>query len=209
MQTLGDLVRGGTIRYFGLSDMPAWYAAKAATLGQAHNVPGPVAMQMEYSLVARTVEQEHLAAARDSGLGMVPWSPLAAGFLAGKYERTAAGGSGEGRLGGPNPFGNSKFTERNWRTLDALKAVAAEVQRPPAQVALAWVSGQPGVASVLLGASRLEQLQDNLASLDITLTPEQLQVLNQASLLDPQGFFSDGLRRGIFGGQDVEGWNET
>ncbi|WP_424952748.1 aldo/keto reductase [Deinococcus sp.] len=209
MQTLGDLVRAGSVRYFGLSDMPAWYAAKAATLAAAHGIPGPIAMQLEYSLVARAPEQEHLAAARDSGLGIVPWSPLAAGFLAGKYERVAAGGSGEGRLSGPNPFGNSKFSERNWKTLDALKAVAAEVGRPPAQVALAWVTRRPGVASVLLGASRVEQLHDNLASLEVALSSDQLQALDAASVLDPafpQGFFTDGLRRGIFGGREVEGW---
>ncbi len=72
LQTLGDLVRAGHIRYFGLSDMPAWYATKAATLAQAHNIPGPIAMQLEYSLVARSIEVEHVAAAHDSGLGVVP-----------------------------------------------------------------------------------------------------------------------------------------
>ena len=211
LQTLGDLVRDGSIRYFGFSDMPAWYAMKAATLSQAHGVPGPVAMQLEYSLVARSVEAEHVGAAREGGLGLVPWSPLAAGFLAGTYRRTETGGQGDGRLSGPNPFGNTKFSERNWSTLDVLKTVAAEVGRPPAQVALAWLLARPGVSSVLLGASRTEQLQDNLASLEVTLSAEQLSRLDSVSAADPMsphGFFSGALRRGIFGGQDVEGWNE-
>ena len=214
VRTLGDLVRAGTIRYFGFSDMPAWYAVKAATLAQAHGVPGPIAVQMEYSLVARGIEQELVSGALESGLGVVPWSPLAGGFLAGKYERGGqtggAGASGQGRLGGPNPFGNTKFTERNWQTLDALRAVAAEIGRPPAQVALAWVSARPGVSSVLLGASTLEQLQGNLASMEITFTPEQLQTLDDASPIDPafpRGFFSDDLRRMVFGGTSVEGRN--
>ncbi|ULH17474.1 aldo/keto reductase (plasmid) [Deinococcus sp. KNUC1210] len=207
LQTLGDLVRAGTIRYFGFSDMPAWYTTKAATLAHVHNVPGPIGMQLEYSLVARSLETEHLGAARDGGLGIVPWSPLAGGFLGGRYERASSGG--QGRLSGPNPFGDSKFTERNWKTLDVLKTVAAQTGHAPAQVALAWLSAQPGVASILLGARTPEQLQSNLGSLEVQLTPQQLQALNAASVLDPampQGWFSEALKRGIFGGVSVEGW---
>ena len=208
LQTLGDLVRAGHIRYFGFSDMPAWYTTKAVTLAQVYHVPGPIAMQLEYSLVARTIEQEHVAAARDGGLGIVPWSPLAAGFLAGKYTRRETGASGQGRLDGPNPFGDSKFTERNWIILDALRTVAEQVGRPPAQVALAWLSAQPGVSSVLVGASNTSQLQDNLASLDVQLSGEQLQVLSQASAdpAHPEGVFSEGLKRLVFGGMSVEDW---
>ena len=182
--TLGDLMRAGMIRYFGYSDMPAWYAAKAAALAGSQHAPGPIAMQLEYSLVARQLEGEHAPAAHDAGMGLVPWSPLAAGFLSGKYTREGVAGpgaSGQGRLSGPNPFGSSKFTDANWQTLDALRAVAAQLDRPPAQVALAWVAAQPGVASVILGASKLEQLHSNLAALEITLTPEQRQTLNAAS----------------------------
>ncbi|MBJ6145403.1 aldo/keto reductase [Hymenobacter sp. BT559] len=209
LQTLGDLVRAGKIRYFGFSDMPAWYATKAATLAQAHGVPGPIAMQMEYSLVARTLETEHVPAARECGLGIVPWSPLAAGFLAGKYERAEAGATGEGRLSGPNPFGNTKFSDRNWQVLDVLRQVATEAGQPLAQVALAWALARPGVSSLIMGASKLEQLHDNLAALEIQLTPEQLRALNAGSVPDPafpEGFFSAGLQRGIFGGHAVQGW---
>jgi len=139
----------------------------------------------------------------------VPWSPLAAGFLAGKYERAEAGATGEGRLSGPNPFGNSKFSERNWQVLDVLRQVATEAGQPLAQVALAWALGRPGVSSLIVGASKLEQLRDNLAALSITLTPEQLRTLNAGSVSDPafpEGFFSAGLQRGIFGGHAVQGW---
>ena len=108
-------------------------------------------LQMEYSLVARQVEAEHVSGARETCLGLVPWGPLAGGFLTGKYGRERAGAAG--RLSGPNPFGDRKFMEANWKTLDALKAVAEEVGRPMAQVALAWVLSRPGVTSTLIGAS--------------------------------------------------------
>ncbi|WP_328774735.1 aldo/keto reductase [Deinococcus aquaedulcis] len=210
LQTLGDFVRQGHIRYFGFSNVPAWYAAKAATLAQVHGAPGPVALQLEYSLVARDLEREHGPAARELGLGLTPWSPLAAGFLTGKYTRQAGGtrGSahGEGRLDGPNPFGDSKFTERNWHTLATVEAVAAEVGRPLAQVALAWVTAQRGVTSTILGASSARQLTDNLASLEVQLTAEHLSRLNEASAPDTPNFFSPGLRKMVFGGHDVQNW---
>ncbi len=208
LQTLGDLQRAGKIRYFGLSDVPAWYAARAASLAQAHAAPGPIALQMEYSLVARDIESEHLPLARECGLGILPWSPLAGGFLAGKYTRPAEGSgakaSSEGRLSGSNPLGDTKFTARNWDTLDALKAVATEIGRSPAQVALAWAAGRPGITSTLIGASRVEQLQDNIASLEIILTPEQTQALNKASApaSSPYEYFQPAT---VFG-SDVQGW---
>jgi len=211
LQSLGDLVRAGKVRYFGLSDAPAWYAARMATLAAAHGVPGPIALQLEHSLVERSIEREHVPAARECGLGLTPWSPLAGGFLAGKYRREGGGGaSGEGRLGGDNPFGNSKFTERNWRVLEALRGVAAEIGRPPAQVALAWVSSRPGVAAPILGASRPEQLRDNLASLGLVLAPGQLRALDEAGAPEPAhpyGIFAPGVvRNAVFGGAAVRGW---
>ena len=209
LQTLSDLVRAGDIRYYALSDVPAWFATRLATLAEAHGVPGPVALQLEYSLVSRTIEYELLPAARALGLGVCPWSPLAAGFLAGKYERQAQGASGEGRLAGPNPFGDSKFTDANWQLLDVLRAVAAEAQRPLAQVALAWVQGRPGVSSTLIGASRVEQLADNLAALTAPLTAAQRERLDAASApppVFPYGIFAPAVKRGIFGGHGVQGW---
>ncbi len=208
LQSLGDLQRAGKIRYFGLSDVPAWYAVKMSTLASAHTVPGPIALQMEYSLAAREIEREHLPAARECGLAMLPWSPLAGGFLSGKYERGSAGATGEGRLSGGNPFGDTKFTGRNWGILDALRSVAADMGRPPAQVALAWAAMQPGITSTIIGASKPEQLQDNLASLDIEFTPAQTQALLTASAPEPS--FYDYLQSGILSrivfGTAVQGW---
>ncbi|MEH2421749.1 MAG: aldo/keto reductase [Nostoc sp.] len=209
LQSFGDLVHAGKIRYFGFSDVPAWYTAKAAALATAHSIPAPIALQLEYSLTERSIEREHLPAARDCGLGICPWSPLAGGFLAGKYQREGEGATGQGRLSGSNPFGNQKFTDRNWRVLDTLRTVAAQVERPLAQVALAWVSAQSGITSPILGASKLEQLHDNLDSLDIRLTPEQFQMLNESSALDPAfpyGIFTSEVNRSLFGGTTVQGW---
>ena len=183
LQTLGDLVRAGRIRYFGFSNLPAWYAAQAATLSQIHGVPGPIALQLKYSLTERGLEREHAGAAKQFGLGITPWSPLAAGFLADKYVREPKGASGEGRLSGPNPFGDSKFTERNWTVLATLKAVAAELERPAAQ------------------------LEDNLASLEVVLTPQQLERLDRVSALEPS-ISSPAMKKIIFGGASVRAWSD-
>ena len=215
LQAFGDFVRAGKVRYFGFSNVPAWYVARASTLAAVHNAPGPIALQLEYSLVQRGIEQEFVPAAQHLGLGIVPWSPLAGGFLTGKYERSAERASDtetdQGRLSGSNPFQGkfTKFTEHNWRVLDALRAVAQEVDRSPAQVALAWVLAQPGVAASIIGASKTAQLDDNLAALDVQLTAEQLRVLGEASATEagsPAAIFTPELQRGIFGGVRVAGW---
>ena len=209
VQTLGDLVRAGKIRYYALSDMPAWLAMKAATIAAERRVPGPVAIQVEYSLVARDVEGEHFPAAREGEMGVMPWSPLAGGFLTGKYRREDV--SNTGRLSGNNPFGQSKFADRNWLILDALKAVAEEADRPLAQVALRWVMQRPGVSSTLIGVRTVAQLSGNLAAADFVLDASQMARLDAASAPAP-GFSADltapMIRRMIFGGNEVEGWLE-
>ena len=209
VQTLGDLVRAGKVRYYGFSDMPAWVAAKAAAIASERGVPGPIAMQVEYSLVARDVEAEHCPAARDGGMGVMPWSPLAGGFLTGKYNREDT--SDTGRLSGANPFGDSKFTDRNWDILEVARSVAQEVERPVAQVALAWTLAKPGVASTLAGASKVDQLAGNLAAADLVLSAEQMKRLDEASAPTP-GFSamltSRETRRMVHGGHLVTGWHD-
>lgn len=209
VQTLGDLVRAGKIRYYALSDMPAWLAMKAATLAAERRVPGPVAIQVEYSLVSRDVEGEHFPAAKEGGMGVMPWSPLAGGFLTGKYRREDP--SNTGRLSGANPFGQSKFVDRNWQILEALKAVAEEIDRPMAQVALRWVMQRPGVTSTLIGVRTTAQLAGNLAAADLDLTEAQMSRLDAASAPTP-GFSAalttPAIRRMIFGGNYVSGWSD-
>jgi len=209
VQTLGDLVRAGKIRYYGLSDMPAWLAMKAATIAAERRVPGPIALQLEYSLVARDVESEHFPAAREGCMGVMPWSPLAGGFLSGKYDRENT--KDTGRLSGANPFGDTKFVDRNWDILAMLEAVSAELGYPMAQIALAWTLARPGVASTLIGASKVSQLESNIAATEIQLPDDLIKRLNEASA--PAIGFSSGLtqpavRRMVFGGHDVTGWSE-
>lgn len=226
LQTMAALVRAGKIRYWGMSNAPAWYVAKLATLAHANAMPAPIALQYEYSLVERGIEAELIPAAADLGLGMQPWSPLGGGFLSGKYRRddpaNTAGqrppalpdgkpqpDGGDGRLAGSNPFGDSKFTERNWDILDALRGVADEVGTTPAQVALAWVVNRPGVGSVLIGASRAEQVASNIAALAVVLTDDQQRRLDEASApvaSYPAALFSPMVKRFVFGGHDVAGW---
>jgi aryl-alcohol dehydrogenase-like predicted oxidoreductase len=209
VQTLSNLVRAGKIRYYALSDMPAWLAMKVATIAAERGVPGPIAIQVEYSLVARDVESEHIPAAREAGMGVVPWSPLAGGFLTGKYNKENT--SNTGRLSGANPFGNSKFVERNWDILDVLQIIANECGVPAAQVALAWTLARPGITSTIIGASKISQLESNIAATDVKLSDDQMKRLNEVSA-PPVGFSASlampFIRRMIFGGQDVMGWRE-
>ena len=176
-------------------------------------MPGPIALQLEYSLVERSIEREHVPAARALGLGIVPWSPLAGGFLAGKYSREGSGATGDGRLGGSNPFGDSKFTDRNWGTLDVLRAVAAEVDRPMSQVALAWICRQPGISTILLGTRTEKQLQDNLASLEVEPGRRCAGRLNEASAIElgfPYAIYTDDvLKSGVSTGARPSGVGRT
>lgn len=225
LETMAGLVRSGKIRYWGLSNAPAWYVAKLATLARLQGLPGPIALQYFYSLVSREVEAEHLPLARDMGLGMMPWSPLAYGLLTGKYDRKAvesAGprasglpnqtGSGERpegdkRLDGSNPFGDMLFTERNWRIVDALVEVAKALGEPPARVALAWVLSRPGIDTALMGVSRVEQVHDNIAATTLRLPPEQIAALDAASRPEAAmiyGLFeAEARRQVVFGGSAV------
>lgn len=225
LQTLSDAVRAGKILHYGFSNTPAWYVAKVATLAEAHGLPKPIGLQYAYSLIDRGVELDLIPAGAEFGLGMVPWSPLGAGLLTGKYGRdkisdanrsaalpdkagTVSEGQSDGRLNGDNPFGGMLFTDRNFDIVDVLKAVALEVVRSPAEVALAWVAKRPGVSSVLIGASRVEQLTQNIASLDIVLEDEHLQRLEVASalpMLNPYFIFQMPTEM-VFGGQQVRPW---
>lgn len=184
-------------------------AMKAATIAAERRVPAPIAVQVEYSLVARDVEAEHIPAALEGGMGVMPWSPLAGGFLTGKYSREDMAGSG--RLSGANPFGNSKFVDRNWDILAAVVEVAAEVDRTVAEVALAWIMARRGVASTLVGARTVAQLSGNLAAASLRLSSEHMARLDEASA--PVIGFSASLtspmiRRMVYGGHDVRGWAE-
>ncbi|TQF16674.1 aldo/keto reductase [Myxococcus llanfairpwllgwyngyllgogerychwyrndrobwllllantysiliogogogochensis] len=208
MSTLTDLVRVGKIRYIGLSDVPAWYFARAQTLAEREGWERVVALQLEYSLVERNIEREHIPAALELGASITPWSPLASGLLSGKYTREGLVAKGEGRLpavqGRGNPGMEKLFTEKNWRIVDTLMEVARELDKPPAQVALAWVTRRPGVASTIIGATKLEQLEANLRALDVEIPEAQSAKLDAAGrpeLVHPYIFFENAFfTSGMFTG---------
>jgi aryl-alcohol dehydrogenase-like predicted oxidoreductase len=210
MRTLNDLVQEGKIRYIGFSDTPAWYVARAQTMAELRGWERISALQLEYSLVERNIEREHVPVSRELGIGICPWSPLAGGLLTGKYKRGAGGGEGDGRLEKTKGSGNpvfEKFTERNWKIVDALVAVAQELNRSPAQVALNWITRRPGVVSTIIGATKLPQLEDNLSALDFTIPEALSQKLDQASAPDtvfPYLFFTDSFRDFLSGGAKIK-----
>lgn len=206
MQTLTDLVRAGKIRHAGLSDVPAWYFARAQTLAEREGLTPIVALQLEYSLVERNIEREHIPAALELGAAVTIWSPLASGLLSGKYRREGLKAAGEGRLpavaSSGNPGFEKLFTERNWGIVDTLAAVAAELGRPPAQVALNWIATRPGVGAAIVGATRLEQLEANLAALDFAIPEPAWRRLEEASrpeLVHPYNFFTEFFFKGMHG----------
>jgi aryl-alcohol dehydrogenase-like predicted oxidoreductase len=210
--SLNDLVHQGKILHYGFSDTPAWYLARAYTLAEKEGKDPLIALQLEYSLVQRNIEREHIPAAQELGLGVCPWSPLASGFLSGKYRREGSGGTGDGRLekvkGSDNPT-LKKFSEQNWKILDTLLAVAKELGRPPAQVALNWVATQPGITSTILGASKLSQLEDNLKAIEFTIPAELRTRLDEAGApvsIHPYEFFEAFIQTMIHGSSPVEAW---
>ena len=201
--TLVDLVKAGKIRHFGLSNVPAWYVAKMATLAGAHGVPGPVALQLQYSLAERGIELEHFDAAEDLGLAIVPWSPLGGGLLA-RRERTDDAATASHDYEESGPFGLLKPTARNALIRKVVLAIADESRATPAQVALAWVVGRQGVASTLIGATRAAQMVENVAALKVVLTPEQQERLDVVSTVGrryPHTLFTPAMRDTVFGGQ--------
>ncbi len=212
LATMNDLVRDGKIRYYGFSDTPAWYVARAQTLAEKEGKERLIALQLEYSLVERNIEREHIPAAQQLGIALCPWSPLGGGFLTGKYTREGNSGKGVGRLETTKASGNpafDKFSERNWKISDALVAVAKQINKPPAQVALSWVITQPGVTSTIIGATKISQLNDNLQAAEISIPPDLRKRLDEVSApetVHPYIFFSGNIQDMVTGGTSVRTW---
>lgn len=180
MRCFDDLIRAGKIRYCGLSDVPSWYAARAQTWAEAHALSQPISLQLPYSLVERSIEQEFVPLGHNLGLGITAWSPLAMGLLSGKYRA-----GGEGRLNRDNAEGLGLFTERNMRIVTALSEVSDAIGKSMAQVALNWVVTQPGIGAAIIGASKLAQLDDNLGALAFAIPDELRKKLDEASAIQP------------------------
>jgi len=183
LRALDDLVRAGKVLYLGASNYAAYRLTDSQWISKSEHLHRIVALQMQYSLLVRDLEREHVPVCRQFGLGILPWSPLAAGFLSGKYTRNQPPPAGvrldkwKQRMG---EFDN----DRAWRILDAVQAIAKELGATASAVSLAWLLAKPTVTSVIFGARSLAQLDENLAAADVTLTAAHVKALDDASAFD-------------------------
>ncbi len=185
MRALDDLVAAGKVRYVGVSDTPAWKVAQAQTLATLRGWTPFVGLQIEYSLMERTVEGELLPMAEELGLGVTPWSPLKGGVLTGKFTRDSDKTSERG------DWVNGFLNEQTYDLVDKLIETAGALDTTPARVALSWVQNRAGVTSTIIGARTMGQLEDNLAALEVRLpakTVETLDALTDPSLPFPINF---------------------
>ena len=198
MRAMDDLVRAGKVLYVGISDTPAWQVSRMQAIADLRGWSPLVALQIEYSLIERTVERDLIPMAWEMGLSVIPWSPLASGVLAGKYTRAdldQSGGSAEPAGTRKNvAVANNSLTERGLQIADVVKEIAAEADRSPAQVALAWTLLNLAVASPIIGARTVQQLEDNLGALEVDLSDDQIARLEAVSAID-LGFPHEFLKR--------------
>jgi aryl-alcohol dehydrogenase-like predicted oxidoreductase len=183
LRALDDLVRAGKVLYLGCSNYAAYRLVDSQWLARTHHLSRFVTLQAQYSLLVRDLEREHVPLCRQWGLGILPWSPLARGFLSGKYRKDAPPPPGS-RLEQWKDRWASYDTELNWRVLAAIEQIGAEVGATPAQVALAWLLGKPVVSSVIFGARTVAQLEENLPAGDLRLHSEHMRILDDASKVD-------------------------
>jgi len=197
LRALDDLVTQGKVLYTGCSNYAAYRLMDSLWLSRTKDFASFVTLQAQYSLVTRDLEREHVPLCQAQSLGILPWSPLASGFLTGKYRKNQPPPAGtrleqwkERRAGFDN--------ERNWRILDAVLAVAAELAASPASVSLAWVMKQPQVSSTIFGARTVAQLEENVKACEVSLSDEQLKRLDEASAFElgyPYGFMKSAQGR--------------
>jgi aryl-alcohol dehydrogenase-like predicted oxidoreductase len=204
MRALDDLVTSGKVRYLGFSDTPAWKCSQAQTTAMFRGWAPLVALQIEYSLLQRTVEGELVPMAQELGLGITPWSPLKGGILSGKYTRANHGTQKADR----GARIETLLGDKTYDLVDALIAVAREVDSTPARVALAWLAQKPGVSSIILGARTRKQLDDNLAAADLVLTTAhvaKLDDLSKPALNFPADMLAASVPGFAYGGTTING----
>jgi aryl-alcohol dehydrogenase-like predicted oxidoreductase len=187
LSALTDLVRAGKVRYVGVSNFAGWQLMKSLWVSDARGLERFVCLQPQYSLVERNIEREILPVCLEEGLGVIPWSPLGGGFLSGKYRR------GEEPVQGSRiaeavewmeEHWDRRATERNWRTLDVVGEISEETGKSYAQISLNWLLRQEGVTAPIIGARRLDQLEDNLGATSWELSEEQVARLSEASAIE-------------------------
>lgn len=198
---LDDAIHAGLISYYGFSNYLGWQLTKAVHVAKAHNWALPVTLQPQYNLLVRDIEHEIVPACQDAGLGLLPWSPLAGGWLSGKYERdvppTGATRLGENPKRGMEAWQARNDDERTWNTLEVVREIAETHGATASQVALAWLTAQPAVTSVIIGARNLDQLHDNMAAVGLELSEQELQRLTEVSAprVDPYPYGAAGVQQ--------------
>jgi aryl-alcohol dehydrogenase-like predicted oxidoreductase len=201
MRAFDDLVRQGKVLYVGVSDAPAWWISRANTIAELRGWSPFAGLQIEYSLIERTVERELIPVAKALGLTVTAWSPLAGGVLTGKY---ASGEAGDSRYSTEMMKQWLPEQTRSARIVDALQNVSKQTGRSKAQIALAWLRHRAVPVIPIIGARKLTQLEDNIASLTLALTPDQLASLDEASKIElgfPYHFYSQEMVRNfVYGG---------
>ena len=211
LRAFDDLVRSGKVLYIGLSDTPAWQASRMQAIAELRGWSTFAALQIPYNLTERTVERELMPMAREMGMGVLPWSPLAGGVLSGKYQASDLQKSGEAKPQMASRkeinLATGRLSERNLAIATVAAEVAGELGCTTAQVALAWTLLNPAVTSPILGARTFAQLEDNLGALAVTFSDDQIARLAAVSRIDlgfPHEFLaSDATMRTMFGGVNV------
>jgi aryl-alcohol dehydrogenase-like predicted oxidoreductase len=183
LRALDDLVRAGKVLYLGASNYAAYRLTDSQWIAKSEHLHRFVALQMQYSLVVRDLEREHVPVCKQFGLGILPWSPLAAGFLSGKYTRNQPPPAGVRLDKWKERFADFD-NDRGWRIVDAVKAMASAKGTTPSAVSLAWLLAKPTVSSVIFGARSLEQLDDNLKAAEVKLSLTEVQTLDDASAFE-------------------------
>ncbi|MCS7479526.1 aldo/keto reductase [Umezawaea endophytica] len=187
LRGVDDLVRQGKVLYVAMSNVPAWEVSRMQAVADLRGWAPLIALQVEYNLVNRAAERDLIPMARAMGLGVVPYSPLAGGVLTGKYGRADLTDPGAAPGDSTRKSFNATLglvTERNLGIADVVREVAAELDRTPAQVGLAWTLRNPGVVAPVIGARTPAQLEDNLGALEVDLTAPHLARLDQASAIE-------------------------
>ncbi|TWD82322.1 aryl-alcohol dehydrogenase-like predicted oxidoreductase [Kribbella amoyensis] len=204
LRAMDDLVSAGKVLYVGISDAPAWQIARMQAIADLRGWSPLIALQIEYSLVERTVERELIPMARELGLGVLPWSPLASGVLAGKYTTADLDhGGGEASAAGTRKnvaAANGSLTARALSIADVVKKVAERNGKTPSQVAIAWTLRNPAVTSPILGVRTLGQLEDNLGALDVEFGEQDVAELEEASRIElgfPHDFLNQPLTQSV------------
>jgi aryl-alcohol dehydrogenase-like predicted oxidoreductase len=194
VRALDDLVRRGLVRYVGFSNLPAWKAARITAIQERNGYARFISAQMYYSLLGRDIEHEIVPFVEDAGMGILAWSPLASGFLSGKYTRETPV---------PEDARRNKFQfppvdiEKGYEVVDLLKQIGQQDQASPAQVAIAWMLTKPFISSIIIGASKIEQLDDNLGAAELKLSVQEVEKLD--GLTAPQPIYP--------GWMQVMGWD--